>query len=84
MRKTYDLPENASFEHMASFLTARGFSKIFSQHIIYLMNSIYLGTLVVEFPLITQSKERGDYSDLALIITNFLMNRRSSSSITKV
>jgi HSP20 family molecular chaperone IbpA len=24
MRKTYDLPENASFEHMTSFLTARG------------------------------------------------------------
>lgn len=24
MRKTYDLPENASFEHMTSFLTAKG------------------------------------------------------------
>lgn len=24
MRKTYDIPENASFEHMTSFLTAKG------------------------------------------------------------
>ena len=29
MRKTYDLPENASFEHMTSFLTAKGFHKNF-------------------------------------------------------
>jgi len=42
MRKTYDLPENASFEHMTSFLTAKG-------------------TLVVEFPLVTQTKERDDH-----------------------
>jgi len=42
MRKTYDLPENASFEHMTSFLTAKG-------------------TLVVEFPLITELKERDDH-----------------------
>jgi len=42
MRKTYELPENASFEHMTSFLTAKG-------------------TLVVEFPLITQAKERDDH-----------------------
>jgi len=42
MRKTYDLPENASFEHMTSFLTAKG-------------------TLVVEFPLITETKERDDH-----------------------
>jgi len=42
MRKTYDLPENASFEHMTSFLTSKG-------------------TLVVEFPLITQTKERDDH-----------------------
>jgi len=42
MRKTYDLPENASFEHMTSFLTAKGI-------------------LVVEFPLITQTKERDDH-----------------------
>lgn len=42
MRKTYDLPENASFEHMTSFLTAKG-------------------TLVVEFPLITEVKERVDH-----------------------
>jgi HSP20 family molecular chaperone IbpA len=42
MRKTYDIPENASFEHMTSFLTAKG-------------------TLVVEFPLITQQKERDDH-----------------------
>jgi len=42
MRKTYDLPENASFEHMTSFLTAKGL-------------------LVVEFPLITQAKERDDH-----------------------
>jgi HSP20 family molecular chaperone IbpA len=42
MRKTYDLPENASLEHMTSFLTAKG-------------------TLVVEFPLVTQVKERDDH-----------------------
>lgn len=42
MRKTYDLPENASFEHMTSFLTAKG-------------------TLVVEFPLKTEVKERDDH-----------------------
>lgn len=24
MRKVYDIPENASFEHMTSFLTAKG------------------------------------------------------------
>jgi hypothetical protein len=24
MRKVYDLPENASFEHLTSFLTAKG------------------------------------------------------------
>jgi len=24
MRKVYDLPENASFEHMTSFLTSKG------------------------------------------------------------
>jgi len=42
MRKTYDVPENASFEHMTSFLTAKG-------------------TLVVEFPLITHTKERDDH-----------------------
>jgi len=42
MRKTYDVPENASFEHMTSFLTAKG-------------------TLVVEFPLVTQTKERDDH-----------------------
>jgi HSP20 family molecular chaperone IbpA len=42
MRKTYDIPENASFEHMTSFLTSKG-------------------TLVVEFPLITQAKERDDH-----------------------
>jgi len=42
MRKTYDLPENASFEHMTSFLTTKG-------------------TLVVEFPLVTQAKERDDH-----------------------
>jgi len=42
MRKTYDLPENASFEHMTSFLTAKG-------------------TLVVEFPMVTQTKERDDH-----------------------
>jgi len=42
MRKAYDLPENASLEHMTSFLTAKG-------------------TLVVEFPLITQVKERDDH-----------------------
>jgi len=42
MRKSYDIPENASFEHMTSFLTAKG-------------------TLVVEFPLITQQKERDDH-----------------------
>jgi len=42
MRKTYDIPEHASFEHMTSFLTAKG-------------------TLVVEFPLITQGKERDDH-----------------------
>jgi hypothetical protein len=29
MRKTYDLPENASFEHMTSFLTAKGFNIFF-------------------------------------------------------
>lgn len=42
MRKTYELPENASLEHMTSFLTAKG-------------------TLVVEFPLITETKERDDH-----------------------
>jgi len=42
MRKAYDIPENASFEHMTSFLTAKG-------------------TLVVEFPLITPTKERDDH-----------------------
>jgi len=42
MRKVYDIPENASFEHMTSFLTAKG-------------------TLVVEFPLITQTKQRDDH-----------------------
>jgi len=42
MRKVYDLPENASLEHLTSFLTAKG-------------------TLVVEFPLITQLKERDDH-----------------------
>ena len=26
MRKVYDIPENASFEHMTSFLTAKGLS----------------------------------------------------------
>jgi len=40
MRKTYDIPENASFEHMTSFLTSKG-------------------TLVVEFPLVTETKQRG-------------------------
>jgi len=42
MRKAYDLPENATLEHMTSFLTAKG-------------------TLVVEFPLLTQAKERDDH-----------------------
>lgn len=42
MRKTYDIPENASFEHMTSFLTAKG-------------------TLVVEFPLVSESKQRDDH-----------------------
>jgi len=42
MRKTYDLPENASLDHMTSFLTAKG-------------------TLVVEFPLITATKERDNH-----------------------
>jgi HSP20 family molecular chaperone IbpA len=42
MRKVYDIPENASFEHMTSFLTTKG-------------------TLVVEFPLVTQTKERDDH-----------------------
>jgi len=42
LRKNYDLPENASFEHMTSFLTAKG-------------------TLVVEFPLITETKEQDDH-----------------------
>jgi len=42
MRKSYDIPENASFEHMTSFLTAKG-------------------TLVVEFPLMSQSKEQDDH-----------------------
>jgi len=41
-RKHYDLPENASLEHMASFVTPNG-------------------TLVVEFPLITETKERADH-----------------------
>lgn len=42
MRKTYDIPENASFEHMTSFLTSKG-------------------TLVVEFPLVTETKQRDDH-----------------------
>jgi len=42
LRKTYDLPENASFEHMTSFLTSKG-------------------VLVVEFPLVTEVKERADH-----------------------
>jgi len=40
--KTYDLPANASLEHMTSFLTKKGI-------------------LVVEFPLITETKERVDH-----------------------
>ncbi len=30
MRKTYDIPENASFEHLTSFLTAKGFDFLVS------------------------------------------------------
>ncbi len=29
MRKVYDIPENASFEHMTSFLTTKGFYSFF-------------------------------------------------------
>jgi len=42
LRKAYDLPANASCEHMTSFLTAQGM-------------------LVVEFPLMTEAKERDDH-----------------------
>lgn len=58
MRKTYDLPENASFEHMTSFLTAKGLKFVcFSFVSTGFFSS---GTLVVEFPLVTPPKERGE------------------------